>query len=597
MQANKLIASTLGLAAAGLVAAPAQAATVNVTGNITTSTTWTSDNEYQLDTVVYVEPGATLTIQPGTIVRGNGANTALAVARGAQIFAEGTKDAPIIMTSVDDTGSAPDGTRATYSGTSAEWGNLTLLGNAIIGEDGGTTNADNAPDGTAEDQMEGLEDLPGGFPFYGGPDDNDDSGVLSYVSLRYGGRVVGTANELNGISIGGVGRGTDIRNIEIFSNVDDGIEIWGGTVNIKYATIWYIGDDSFDLDEGWRGKAQFVLIVQGANDPSPAGLTADVGTGVGDSLFEMDGVEGGLEVQPFGTPLLYNFTAIGMPPGSLPGFNEIFDFSDNQRLQIANSVFIQPGGGVTDGSPSAYPAGSSFNDLLARDYDVFSANELAVLNEVGVTTGTDFYTTYTSGKWIQFTDSVWYEIDTQNDEGDIGSAELAALGQTAAGYNNVVNPTSLPIQKLVRDPEFIVDGRSVKLIAPAGLDPRAANDAVTSVGTAPDDGFFTPAQYRGAFSEDVNWALGWTAADQYGLYDTTTANPAQPAATLEVLATVVSFQTQVGLDYVVEESTDGGVVWNPVPGGSISGDGSIVDVQTLLGTSFDGNALYRVIVQ
>jgi hypothetical protein len=108
------------------------------------------------------------------------------------------------------------------------------------------------PDGTDTAQMEGLIARFAGntLPLYGGGNDDDDSGVVSYVSLRYGGFVVGIANELNGMSLGGVGRCTDMHHIEIMINVDDGIEIWGGTLNIKYVSIWNIGDDSFDLEQG-----------------------------------------------------------------------------------------------------------------------------------------------------------------------------------------------------------------------------------------------------------------------------------------------------------------------------------------------------------
>src|SRR6185295_3466774 len=94
-------------------------------------------------------------------------------------------------------------------------------------------------------------------------DDNDNSGGLHYLSLRYGGKVVSLGNELNGLSMGGIGRDTDVDHIDIMNQVDDGIETWGGTVNYKYVNIWNVGDDSFDVDEGWRGKAQFGVIVQG----------------------------------------------------------------------------------------------------------------------------------------------------------------------------------------------------------------------------------------------------------------------------------------------------------------------------------------------
>ncbi|MGD8787825.1 MAG: hypothetical protein PVJ60_10405, partial [Phycisphaerales bacterium] len=212
-----------------VMAGIAGAADINVAENITVSTTWTSDNVYHLQAVVYVEPGASLTIEPGTLIRGN-TDSALIIAKGAQIFANGRKNAPIIMTSEDDD-------LVTWRASCEEWGNLTIMGDALISAtlDGDGTGQ---PDGTDTAQMEGLEArFPGDtLPLYGGNNDDDDSGVVRYVSLRYGGHVLSIANELNGMSLGGVGRMTDMDHIEIMNNVDDGIEIWGGTLNLKYVS-------------------------------------------------------------------------------------------------------------------------------------------------------------------------------------------------------------------------------------------------------------------------------------------------------------------------------------------------------------------------
>jgi hypothetical protein len=109
--------------------------------------------------------------------------------------------------------------------------------------------------------MEGLTTGPA-FDRYGGGNDDDDSGSLRYVSIRYTGKVVALNNELNAISLGGLGRETDVSHLDLMNNVDDGFELWGGTLNYKYVNIWNMGDDSLDIDQGWRGKAQFINIVQ-----------------------------------------------------------------------------------------------------------------------------------------------------------------------------------------------------------------------------------------------------------------------------------------------------------------------------------------------
>lgn len=473
-----------------IVGNAAVAADVDVTENITTSQLWTADNVYHLKAVIYVEPGASLTIQPGTLIRGNTAST-LVVANGAQIFAMGTKNRPIIMTSEEDD-------LVTWRPSCEEWGNLTIMGNALISAtlDG---NGIGAPNGLDTAQMEGLEArFPGDtLPLYGGGDDDDDSGVISYVSLRYGGNVLSIANELNGMSLGGVGRGTDMDHVEIMNNVDDGIEIWGGTVNIKYVSIWNIGDDSFDLDQGYRGKAQFGLIVQGyCGDNSQ-------GSGIGDNCFEMDGAEDAT-AQPFGTALIYNFTTVGQPYDGDQGT----EWRDNMRAQFHNCVFMDIGDkmvkdGGTGGDGGGYGSAGvpSLDWLFTRSFDDYPGN-------ISNTDPKVLYPNFTSGTWCQFTDSVFYNLAETD--------SLNTYGVMAEENQNVITDLS-PIKEIVRADAEIVGGKAMALVT--YLNPRAANDATTSANMAPDDGFFTPAPYAGAFGPDENWLVGWTAASAYGMTD------------------------------------------------------------------------------
>src|SRR5262245_17038636 len=260
--------TTAVLAATLALAGVAYAGDVNVSSNISTSSTWVHSNVYHLTTQIFVLPGATLTIQPGTVIASNpAAQGSLAVCRGGQIFALGTKCKPIVMTSTSDraTWTNDDPTSGVWREASAEWGNLTIMGEALISENAVGTNTATC-NSANKAFMEGLPATVNAE--YGGADgadadDDDDSGTVQYVSLRYGGKVTGFNVELNGLSLGGLGRNTDIHHIDIMNNVDDGVEIWGGTVNLKYLNIWNIGDDCFDVDQGWRGKAQFLLLVQG----------------------------------------------------------------------------------------------------------------------------------------------------------------------------------------------------------------------------------------------------------------------------------------------------------------------------------------------
>ena len=151
-------------------------------------------------------------------------------------------------------------------------------------------------------------------------------------SLRYGGKVVGLNNELNGLSLGGIGRNTEIHHVEVMNNVDDGIEIWGGTANLKYVSIWNIGDDSLDIDQGYRGKVQFGLIVQGYS------VLAAQGSGIGDNCIEIDGAEQS-DFQPVTSTVLYNMTVVGQPVSGDHGVA----YRDNARVQVRNSIFMDLG--------------------------------------------------------------------------------------------------------------------------------------------------------------------------------------------------------------------------------------------------------------
>jgi hypothetical protein len=252
-----------------------------VTSNITTNTTWYSDTVYQLGGRIAVEDGATLTIQPGTVIKGEagtGANaTALIIARGGKIMAEGTPQLPIIFTSVADEITPAQVEEGNFASPNLDptvnglWGGVIVLGKSKISP---------KPDNTGEVVEVQIEGIPTSDPngLYGGNDDNDNSGILSYVSIRHGGTNIGSGNEINGLTLGGVGSMTSINNIEIVANQDDGIEWFGGTVNTSYVVVWNCGDDGIDTDQSWAGNLDNFVVI------SPAG-----------HCFELDGPEGSYE--------------------------------------------------------------------------------------------------------------------------------------------------------------------------------------------------------------------------------------------------------------------------------------------------------------
>lgn len=250
---------------------------VIVTSNITTNTTWDAKKVWILGGRIAVTSGATLTIEPGTIIKGQagaGASaTALIVARGGKLNAAGTATKPIIFTSVADKLSIADVAAGKFASPNLEptvnglWGGLIILGKAKI-------SASSSGAQKTEVQIEGIPTSdPNGL--YGGSDDADNSGVFKYISVRHGGTEIGSGNEINGITLGGVGSGTVFENIEVVGNQDDGIEWFGGTVNGKNIVVWGAGDDGLDTDQAFRGTITNFAIIS-----------------AGGSSFELDGPEG-----------------------------------------------------------------------------------------------------------------------------------------------------------------------------------------------------------------------------------------------------------------------------------------------------------------
>ncbi|MFM7729048.1 MAG: hypothetical protein ACKO7B_20290, partial [Flavobacteriales bacterium] len=222
--------------------------TVVVTSNISANTTWEAGTIYQLAGRITVTNGATLTIEAGTIIKGEagtGANaTALLIARGGKLNANGTATSPIIFTSVADEIDYADMAAGNFGSPNLEstvnglWGGVIILGKAPI-------SASNDVGDVSEVQIEGIPTSdPNGL--YGGNVANDNSGTIRYISIRHGGANIGSGNEINGLTLGGVGNGTTIENVEIVGNQDDGIEWFGGTVNVSNAVVWNCGDDGID---------------------------------------------------------------------------------------------------------------------------------------------------------------------------------------------------------------------------------------------------------------------------------------------------------------------------------------------------------------
>ncbi|MGB8705427.1 MAG: hypothetical protein WCD31_10390 [Gillisia sp.] len=281
----------------------------DLSGFISEDMTLSNDRIWTLSGKVVVQDGVTLTIQPGTIIKGkegeNASASALIIARGALINAKGTAENPIVFTSINDNIALGEkfGTNLTANDRGL-WGGVLLLGRAPISVGGDSEEA----------QIEGIP-ANDEFGRYGGTDPEDNSGVFEYVSIRHGGALIGSGNEINGVSFGGVGNGTTVDHIEVVGNLDDGYEFFGGTVSPKSLLAYKGGDDGLDIDQAYGGTISNSVVVQG--EASDHGLEVDGAEGTATASFTMDGI-----------------TIIGLPTAADKG--QIAAFRDSSMGTLKN---------------------------------------------------------------------------------------------------------------------------------------------------------------------------------------------------------------------------------------------------------------------
>lgn len=476
------LAATLGYSAyAGVSALPNGAGLYEISDPIDSSVTLDSANEYLLTEVVYVSD-STITIPAGTVIRGviglkDGSNNVtqepgtLVITRTGQINAVGTPTSPIIFTFESDPAPKTAPTVPLISDTlvTGLWGGVIILGNAPTNNDQSASNALLVP-GT--DFIEGLvepnpsdltPDLRG---IYGGDAPHDSSGVMRYVSIRNGGFNLSAANEINGLTMGGVGAGTVLEYIEVIAGQDDGFEWFGGTVNSKYLLSAYNNDDAFDYDQGFSGLGQFWAVVMADNGND------------GDKGGEFDG-DDQAGAKPYAVPVIYNMTVIGTGAGvkSGNGGGQI-DYDANAAGGLFNSII------VASGVPSL--------DINGTSADQVTAGNLQVRSNI----------------WHVDIDDLAAEAVVDHDQ---GSAELVL-----AANNSFENP-------FLGGANYATMGEtgSAKKRYEVGgvyLKPANFGDVITSlepyIGT-----FFDVVPYKGAFSPEATpWTAGWTVPAQLGYF-------------------------------------------------------------------------------
>ncbi len=407
---------------------------IELKDSITTDLKLDSTKQYLLKGFFKVKSGAKLTIPAGTVIMGDKATKgSLIVERGAQIYANGTKTHPIVFTS-----SNPPGSRVT-----GDWGGILIAGNASINVPGGV--------GTFEGGV--------GVQYGGGasPNDDDNSGVLRYVRIEYSGIPFVPNSEINGLTMGGVGRGTTIEYVAVIENGDDSYEWFGGTVNAKYLISSKPVDDDFDTDFGFRGKLQYVIAHR---NPSVADVS-------GSHAMEADNDGTGSLNSPRSNPTISNATFVGpMPTTATTGFNPNYKRTGHWRRStqygLHNSILMGwPVGILVDGK----------NTTTAAQGDTLTLRNSILAGNVK-----NFDTTSSNGTF-----------------------NVTAWGTDAAKGNTLL---AEPADAMLEDPfnqdapNFLPKAGSQALSGSSFAHPRVA------------DPFFTSTTFRGAMGTN-DWTRGW----------------------------------------------------------------------------------------
>jgi hypothetical protein len=325
-------------ATCAVLVTPSTGQVITVSGDITADTKWYSVAKYMLSGFVYVKNNSTLTIEPGTIIKGvSGTKAALMIEKGSKIMAAGTAEKPIVFTS-----DKPKGQRG-YG----DWGGLVICGNAPTNKhDGGI-----AGNGVAEGGIGST---------YGGTNAADNSGVLQYVRIEFPGiGLTATANsEINGLTLYAVGSGTTIDHIQVSYSGDDSYEWFGGTVNMKYLVALRGWDDDWDTDNGFVGKVQFFVSLR---DPASADQSSSNG-------FESDNDADGSALTPTTAPVFVNGSVFGPKVTTSTTINALYahgaQLRRGTRTSIYNTVFAGwPYGLYIDGASGDSPAQANNNVL------------------------------------------------------------------------------------------------------------------------------------------------------------------------------------------------------------------------------------------
>jgi hypothetical protein len=421
-------------------------------GKISADRTLKANYVYKIRGIVYVVNGAKLTIEPGTIIHGEKGATSrgtLVITKGCQIVADATKDNPIVFTSDQSTPVRGD------------WGGIVILGNAK------TNSSYNGVAGVGS--VEGGVNNAEGLGLYGGTNDADNSGVLRYVRIEYAGYAYLPDNELNGLTLAGVGNSTVVDYVEIFKANDDAIECFGGSVNLKHTIFISTLDDDFDTDNGWSGKVQWGIVMRDS-------AVADISKS---ESFESDNDANGSTLTPQTLGVYSNITVVGPRATTANIGNSLFLAGAQIRryssISIFNSVIMgYPTGLLIDGSKGTPTDLNIAANTLFVQHTIIAGAAIPVNYSASTSSHTD---------WTPEIATAWFNT------AEYGNGILATNDEVklAAPFN-------------YSSPDFTPQEGSPLLTGADFTNSKLAG--------------FTPTTYRGAVgpvgSADADWYKGWS---------------------------------------------------------------------------------------
>ena len=423
---------------------------------------------YILKGWVYIADGAELTIEPGTVIKGDKQTKAsLICERGGKLIAQGTESEPIVFTSEEAAGSRKPG----------DWGGIILCGKAKNNQQ--------------EQQIEG-----GPRTKHGGNDDSDNSGVLSYVRIEFAGYPFQKDKEINGLTLGSVGHGTKIDHVQVSYTNDDSFEWFGGSVNCKYLVAYHGWDDDFDTDNGYSGAVQYGLVVRDAR-------IADTSQSNG---FESDNNAGGSDVSPYTNATFSNITVIG------PKAQTDVKFENNTDFINGGSVF--PNNGSALGKFQA-----AFQIRRASRLNII--NSVAVGFPIGLIIDGEKGDTPAQAKAgaIRFHNNVFAGMDIIGSDANKVYEDVLydAVGKAVIDANQKSYSNTFFFQEALKNQAYD-DATALALVDASNAGSPfmpAASSPLLSLASFDGENiaWFDKVAYVGAFNDKDNWLKGWTNFD------------------------------------------------------------------------------------